>query len=247
MWIDDHPHVGMVEAALVEERRILIGFENRGLHAPAAERGRVGLAGGDLGRDGMRHVRVHGRDLKDQLPARLEGPRQARDQLLMARDPVQGAVGGDEIELAVGVERLDAGLLELEARRAWIVLGGGDHARRLVDANRVAGVQVRVEQACETAGAAPEIHDTHVGHRAHHLEQVDERLLTFPLEPGVLLGIPRVDGSHAHGPVSSGDGKGRWSRSAGSASRDRLWTLTPSRRTGRRPASVRSSNWTARA
>ena len=98
-------------------------------------------------------------------------------------------------------------------------------------------------------GAAAQIDDAHAGAGRMSAEQVEERLLALALKLVVLRGFQVSIASLCVRCIAeSGRAVERQPIGVGaSASPQKLCTLTPSSRTGRRPASVLSSRCTARA
>src|SRR5207244_517118 len=95
-------------------------------------------------------------------------------------------------------------LLEANAVGRRLRAGGGEHARRAIDPERGARLQLPVEAMGQPAGAAPEIDDTHQRCRPdgvpgatalgapNHRDEVEEGPFALAEKLLVLVRIPRV-------------------------------------------------------
>ena len=89
----------------------------------------------------------------------------------------------------IGREVRDIGVLEAQAgagKRA----APGQHGLRVVNAQRLTGLQLPVQQLCQLTCATAEVDDTHGRLWLHQRQQVVEGLAALGPKPLVLLRIP---------------------------------------------------------
>ena len=122
-------------------------------------------------------------ELADEPPARPQRPADTGDHLLRCAHPVQRRIGEDRVELAVEVERLAVDHPRIEAARP----GGGDHLRRLVDADDVATHRHQLLRQNAVAAAEAENALDRLG-----LQEVDDGHAERRDEIRVLLVTPRL-------------------------------------------------------
>jgi hypothetical protein len=181
----------------------------------------------------MRRVVVVHRHLHRELAAVGEGAGQAREQLRVVGQPLQGGVGEDHVVGGGRGEGGDVGALEAQAGRRK---GGavGEHGLGAVDAGGVGVGQAIMQGARQLAGAAAEIDDAQVRARFDQRDQVQERLPPLAAEAVVLGRVPGA-GGHRHEVVApsrrSGEGvRPSWEMATGYVFRARRIDCT--RRSG---------------
>src|SRR5919109_1060836 len=110
----------------------------------------------------------------------------------MIVDPVQRGVREYEIEpFATLRKRGDVTLLEAQAVERDLS-GRGEHPRRPVQADRLAGLQLDVQTPRQPSGAAAEIGHAHPGRRPDEGDEIREGLFALAEKLRVLIRIPGV-------------------------------------------------------
>ena len=248
MRIDDQADVRISEAALIEQPRIGVRREDRLGPPPAAEGGAKRLVGRKFLGDQVRRVVVLRRHLEGELTAGVERGGRAPESA-SSWSSTQWSAAFEKIRSTSGLLRQPVSIAALRGRRTprWC----RSSKRRPVGSRRFAasppacspidrcrwsrapaGARAARASACRfrTRDRRPACR-----RRPDHGQQVVERLLALALELVVLARVPGVSRHRSSNGSRSGSSAG------GACSPQKLCTLTPSSRTGRRPASVLSS------